>query len=1008
MIDQQTKMSSSEAEKILYDLYQLKGTATELPGEFDFNFRITMNNTDSYVLKISRPNQREFYLDFQQKLLQYLEDRLDSVSPKIILDKNRKATSQYIDSSKNLRSIRLLSWISGRLWSKVNPYSNRLRLNLGEKCGEITKALQHFDHPEAHRYFEWDIAQSLWTCDYLALFDSKQKETVTHFQQRFKSQLSRYKLLRKTVVHNDVNDYNIIVSEDKASPNVIAIIDYGDAIYTQVINDLAVVCSYAIMHHKDPLEASLAVVKGYHRTFTLQEDEINHLFTCIAMRLVLSVTKSAINKKKEPSNNYLAISEKPAWELLKKWSKISEDFAHYSFRHACGWSAHPNETAFLQWATKQHFSLTDLFPSVGKTSIQRLDLSISSSWVGHQNDFNNIDLFQFKLKQLQKKHPSKIISGGYLEPRPLYTASTYDKIGNYGPENRTVHLGIDFWLPENTSVHALFSGRVVMAVNDLGDKEYGGLVILSHQEDGVNFFTLYGHLNPKTISHHSKGNQLQKGQQIGTLGDQKVNGNWAPHLHFQVMLSLLDYSSDFPGVAYPKQLAIWKSICVDPNTLFHIKELTTKRERSVESILKYRKQHLGEGLRLQYDKPLKIVRGHGVFLLDAMGNRYLDTVNNVAHVGHENFKVVSAGQEQMALLNTNTRYLHENINLLAKEILETLPKELSVLHFVNSGSEANELALRMVKCATNSDEMIVSEHGYHGHTNGTVALSSYKFDGKGGRGKPHNTHVFPIPDAFRGRYKGENTAAAYAGEVQILIDGIHQQNKKVGGLIVEPILSCGGQIELPDGFLSKAYESVRESGGLCISDEVQVGCGRLGKTFWGFELHGVIPDIVTIGKPLGNGHPIAAVACTKNVARKFANGMEFFNTFGGNPVSCAIALEVFQEIKRKKLQENALKVGEYFKSQLKELAKRFPIVRDVRGQGLFLGIELTDAHLNPLARQTQYLVNRMKDHGILMSVDGPDLNVVKIKPPIVFSKKNADQVLLYLKKILAEDVMIAK
>jgi 4-aminobutyrate aminotransferase-like enzyme len=471
------------------------------------------------------------------------------------------------------------------------------------------------------------------------------------------------------------------------------------------------------------------------------------------------------------------------------------------------------------------------------------------------------------------------------------------------------------------------------------------------------------------------------------------------------MLSLLDYKTDFPGVAYFRQIDVWKSMCPNPNLLFKVDDFKENLIDFSSKILEYRIEHLGKGMSLQYKTPLHIIKGSNQYLVDAFGHKYLDTVNNVAHVGHENFDVVKAGQNQMALLNTNTRYLNENINLLAKEILETLPKELSVLHFVNSGSEANELAIRMVKTCTNSDEIIASEHGYHGNTNTTVNISSYKFDGKGGKGKPKNTHVFPIPDAFRGKYRGENTADKYVKEVQILIDEIHQQNKKVGGFIIEPIISCGGQVELPNGFLQKSYQKIKNAGGLCISDEVQTGVGRMGKKFWGFQLHDVVPDIVTIGKPLGNGHPIAAVACTQEVAEKFANGMEFFNTFGGNPVSCAIATEVIRVVKREKLQENALNIGDFLKSELTKLSKEFKIIGHVRGQGLFLGIELVDENLNPLAEKTDYVINRMKDFGILMSSDGPDHNVIKIKPPITFTKENAQEVVFYLQKVFEEDFM---
>jgi 4-aminobutyrate aminotransferase-like enzyme len=241
--------------------------------------------------------------------------------------------------------------------------------------------------------------------------------------------------------------------------------------------------------------------------------------------------------------------------------------------------------------------------------------------------------------------------------------------------------------------------------------------------------------------------------------------------------------------------------------------------------------------------------------------------------------------------------------------------------------------------------------------------------------------------------------------VQTCIDSIKARGRGLAGLIVEPIISCGGQVVLPEGFLTQAYAYVRAAGGVCISDEVQVGCGRLGKAFWGFQLHDVVPDIVTIGKPLGNGHPVAAVVCTTEIADKFANGMEYFNTFGGNPVSCAIGHEVLQVIKREKLQENALIVGNFLKKELNSLSLKYPILGDIRGEGLFLGIELVDGNLNPLEAQASYLVNRMKDFSILMSTDGQDYNVLKLKPPLVFGLDDAKEVLYFMDLVLREDFM---
>lgn len=986
--------------------YQIQASLYPLAGEVDLNFKMVTEQGEAFVVKVYAPDRDLEFLNFQERLLTHLESKeLNFDVPQVIKTHTGESTSNFIDENQQQRSVRILSWISGRLWNHVNPHTAALRYELGTLCGTLSTALLDFDHPFAHREFEWDIATGLWVKEYLELFDTAEQNLIQVFISQFEEVQTEYNQLHKSTVHNDANDFNILVSEDVFNPKLEGLIDFGDAIYTQTINDLAICCSYAIMGFEDPLEASLAIVEGYHKSFPLEEEALQYLYVCIAIRLLISVTKSRINKLEAADNPYLQISDKAAWELLKKWKHVDPEFAHYRFRGACGMTPHPQSDFFVNWTSNQNSSLGSLFPTLNKERVVPLDLSISSQWLGQSSDFNNLDWFNYQLAELQKVQPNKIIAGGYLEARPLYTADTYDKTGNNGRESRCMHLGIDFWIPALTPVHAIYDAKVVVSVNDAGDKKYGGLVILSHQEGGFIFYTLYGHLSAASIKQLKIGAQLSQGDIIGEVGNPNENGNWSPHLHFQIMLSLLSYKNDFPGVAYFNEKHTWQSICPNPNLLFKLKELASSAEDNSKQLLKARKQNLGRGMSLQYEEPLYIVRGSGVNLIDNWGRKYLDTVNNVAHVGHEHPRVVKAGQKQMALLNTNSRYLHDNITALADKLKETLPPALNVFHFVNSGSEANELALRMVKTYTGSNEMLVSEVGYHGNTNGCVDISSYKFDGKGGVGAPDNVHVFPMPDSFRGKYRGMDTALKYAEEVELLINQLTAAQKKLGGFIIEPLLSCGGQIELPEGFLKKAYSLVRKAGGLCISDEVQTGCGRMGKTFWGFQLHHVIPDIITIGKPLGNGHPVAAVVCTEEVANKFANGMEFFNTFGGNPVSCAIAAEVLQVVEDECLQLNALEVGEYLKTELKKLSKSFPIMGSIRGQGLFLGIELVSAMKHPLEVQAKYLVNRMKYNGILMSTDGPDNNVIKIKPPLVFSKEDANFLIEVLTSVLGEDWM---
>ncbi len=316
------------------------------------------------------------------------------------------------------------------------------------------------------------------------------------------------------------------------------------------------------------------------------------------------------------------------------------------------------------------------------------------------------------------------------------------------------------------------------------------------------------------------------------------------------------------------------------------------------------------------------------------------------------------------------------------------------------------MALRLARTHTRNADFIVIDHAYHGNTNDIIEISPYKFDGPGGTGAPPHVHKAIIPDCYRGAYKYNDPEAGkkYAQDVLRIGSELRQQGKTPAAFIHESIMSVAGQIFFPGDYLKEAYRYVRELGGVCIADEVQVGFGRVGTHMWAFETQGVVPDIVTLGKPIGNGHPLAAVITTPEIADSFNNGMEYFNTFGGNPVSCAIGLAVLDVIRDEKLQENALKVGRYLKKRLEQLMERHSLIGDVRGMGLFIGIELVldRETLVPAVDQAYYVAERMKEEGILTSVDGPFYNVLKFKPPMVFTEANADLYVDTMDGILAE------
>ena len=409
-------------------------------------------------------------------------------------------------------------------------------------------------------------------------------------------------------------------------------------------------------------------------------------------------------------------------------------------------------------------------------------------------------------------------------------------------------------------------------------------------------------------------------------------------------------------------------------------------------LLEARNRHISKSLSIGHGKPLHIVKGELQYLYADDGTRYLDLVNNVCHVGHCHPKVVAAGQQQMSVLSTNTRYVYDGLTEYISRLAATLPDGLDVGFMVNSGSEANELAVRLARAHTGVNDMLVVDGGYHGNTSMLVQLSPYKFLGPGGEGVAEDwVHVVPVPDEYR--RKGID----YNQEIRDVISNAGN----VAGFLIEPMLSCAGQIPLPDGFLKTAQKYTNEAGGLLIVDEVQVGFGRVGTHMWAFENQDVIPDIVVLGKSIGNGHPMAAVFTTEKIASSLGE-MEWFSSTGGNPVSCAIGNAVLDVIEEEELLKKAEKLGRYFMAGLDKLQQKYPVIGDVRGRGLFIGVDfVSDSEtLQPNAEEASRVVIEMRDRGVLLSIDGPLHNVIKIKPPMVLTKQDIDMTLDLLNDVL--------
>jgi len=425
--------------------------------------------------------------------------------------------------------------------------------------------------------------------------------------------------------------------------------------------------------------------------------------------------------------------------------------------------------------------------------------------------------------------------------------------------------------------------------------------------------------------------------------------------------------------------------------------LRAVRAPTPEETLSARRRVIGPNLSVAYRAPVKIVRGWMQYLYDGSGRRYLDAYNNVPHVGHSHPRVVRAGTDQMRLLNTNTRYLHDLLGQFGERLTATLPDPLRVCYFVNSGSEANELALRLARAHTGRRDVVVLDAAYHGNTSTLIDISPYKFNGPGGEGAAPWVHVLPLPDIYRGKYRrGDPRAGEKYAEFA-------RQVRNPAAFIAESAPSVGGQIILPDRYLASVYAIVRAAGGVCIADEVQTAYGRMGTHFYAFEAQNVVPDIVVLGKPIGNGYPLGAVVTTREIAASFDNGMEFFSTFGGSTVSCAVGLAVLQVVQDERLQEHARQTGERLLERLRALQAVHPLMGDVRGSGLFLGVELVKdrSSLEPATEEAREIVNRLRDRAILLGTDGPFANVLKIRPPMPFSDDDGEHVASALDEVLA-------
>ena len=998
-------------QEVLKSHWDIDARLTRLDGEYDLNLLAVGDG--AHVLKVMRAGCEPAFVDMQCRAFEHIRASAANAPgsaaipvPEVVHTTSGDLHTTVPDEAGQPRIVWLLAKLPGRRYASWRPHTTALSYRIGNAIGAMDRALADFEHPMLARSFKWKLPEALWIMGrYGDILDPSRRTIVDRVVEEFLAVQDALSSLPSVAIHNDVNDHNILV--DASLPEharVTGLIDLGDMCAAPRICDLAVAGAYLVLNDPEPEATLSSLVGGYHAAYPLTSAEVDLIWPILRMRLAVSVVNSTLMAIEKPDDPYVVISQKPAWDFLEN-DRVSRGLIGPRLRAACGLPVTDTAHDVTAWLDAMRGSFAPVL-GCNLSAAPMGSLSVESSTTP-QDPFSITPAEAAGLgAEFGTNGP--VWLGYYCEPRLVYTAPAFRRGDRKIDNRRTVHLGVDVFSAAGTTVHAPMEATVAFAGARAAYLDYGGVVILRHEApSGAGFFTLYGHLAPGSLAGLRAGQRLETGERFASLGDVSENGGWNPHLHFQLALTTAGFDDDWPGAADPDELFLLKEIFPNPAALLNLAdERTAFHTVDRSTVLRDRLGKFGANLKLSYADPVMFLRGWKHHLFDEWGRPYLDCYNNVPHVGHSHPRIQAVAAAQLKRLNSNTRYLHPAPIAFADKIVSKMPEQLSVCYFVNSGSEGNELALRLARAHTGGMDMITPDHGYHGNTTGAISISAYKFNAPGGIGQPDWVQLVEVADDYRGRFRRDDPdrAEKYAALVDRAIANIETRGGKLGGFIAETFPSVAGQIIPPEGYLAAVYRRIRAAGGVCIADEVQTGLGRLGEYYFGFEQQGVVPDIVVLGKPIGNGHPLGVVVTTRDIAESFARGPEFFSTFGGSTLSCVIGKEVLDIVDDEGLMDNARVVGGYLLERLRALQEEHGVIGDVRGFGLFIGVELVESRTSrkAAAHIASYVKNRMRENRILIGTEGPADNILKIRPPLTFDREGVDVTVRVLEKILGE------
>ena len=935
-------VTGPQAEAIAAEHFGLTAVATPLGSQQDANFLLRSSGEPVGVLKVANPAFSRIELEAQDAAAAFIAD-----AEKIRTARNVSTGIAEVDGL----FARVIAYLPGGTLSGDGYLRPAQVAGLGDIAGRTCRALEGFDHPGVDRVLQWDLRHALRTVEALCAHvpDEHRRRAVESAATAAWEMLSRVaEDLPVQVIHGDITGDNVVCTEGEPD----GLIDFGDLMRSWTVAELAVTIATVLRHDGAEPASTLAAIAAFHAVRPLAPAEIEALWPLVVLRSAVLVVSGIHQSAIDTSNAYASSALDNEWRIFERANEIPIDVMTAQIRHALD-AADPAPAAH------------DAAPILGidPAAVARLDLSA---------DADAMDGGSWLDPECEDRLAAAELASGAAAVVTTFAQARLTRSATLSPVSpATVATGVQLWPAARIRLSAPWAGQVETAADTLVLKGAGGTL------------RVQGALNAAVSG------DVPAGAELGS-----VDG--------PVWIQLCRSHSQTPFLVRPEYAAGWLHRVADPSPLLGLPPTPGLVQDSL-ALRQRRSRAFATVQEHYYEHPPRIERGWREHLIATDGRSYLDMVNNVAVLGHGHPELADAVARQWRRLNTNSRFNYGSVVALSERLAATLPDPLDTVFLVNSGSEADDLALRLAMATTGRHDVVAVAEAYHGWTYATDAISTSIADNPNAlETRPSWVHTVPSPNAYRGEHRGAE-ASRYAPEAVAIIQRLAAQGHPPAAFICEPFYGNAGGMALPDGYLRAVYAAVREAGGLAIADEVQVGYGRTGRWFWAFEQQGVVPDIVCVAKAMGNGQPLGAVITTKAIADAYRNCGYFFSSAGGSPVSSVVGLTVLDVIERDRLQQNALAVGDHLKARINALAERHPLIGTVHGSGLYMGVELVRDRetLEPAAAETAGICERMRELGVIVQPTGDRQNVLKMKPPMCITRESADFFVDMLDRVLS-------